>query len=1027
SVSFLIIDYIRKVMGYDTYDPTEQEAKRSSIEVRDYHERITNLQYLPSDEEVEFMWKHLPVQLDGEPSEKLNVSNYKGLERVETDRLRSGFCLIMGEGLTQKAPKIWKQLAKWGKEMNMEHWNFLEDFLKLQKKMKALEKKEEKKEDGGKLKPDYTYIKDMVAGRPVLGHPLRKGGFRLRYGRARNTGLSSCAINPATMVVLDDYIAIGTQLKMERPLKSTVISSCDSLEGPIVKLHDGSVLLLNDYEEAKKYNNDVEEIIFLGDILINYGDFLNRAHILVPPGYCEEWWLQELKNKVKDAKTLSSKIEENEDYCENLLNNFTTKVGFDVAKKISEIYNIPLHPRWTYHWSDINVETFKKILLWFNKVVIEKNKVILPLDYNLEEDIQKQDPKRGLELIGLPHQVVSKEYVVIKGDDAKAFCYILSNIKFADFQEENVLEIINSNCTTKIKDKSGLSIGTRMGRPEKAKMRKLKGNPHILFPVGEEGGKMRSLKCAIQKGKVEAQFPIFKCEKCNYETIYPYCEKCNCKTIKYTYISLIDKESKKVLKDEELIKEDELENRKKQLEENKEIKERPFKKNKLNIKEYLNYSLKRLGIKEYPEMIKGVRGTSNKDHTPENLAKGFLRSIHDIHVNKDGTVRYDMTEMAITAFKPREIGTSIEKLKELGYDEDIYGNELKNEDQILELRQQDVILPKGVASLEEGCDVIMFRVANFIDDLLEKFYKLPKFYNLKSKEDLVGHLVLGLAPHISAGMVARIVGFSETMGFYAHPVYHCAVRRDADGDEAAIILLTDALINFSKKYLPGHRGARQDAPLVMTPLINPNEVDDMVFDLDIVNEYPLEFYQACEQYKMPWDVKSIKKFGDNLGKPEQYFGIKFTHTVSSINKGSKCSAYKSIPTMQEKVLGQMQLAEKIRAVNESDVARLVVDRHFMRDIKGNLRKFSTQQFRCVDCNEKFRRPPLIGCCTKCSGKIIFTVSEGTIVKYLQPSLSLAEKFELPTHLRQSLNLTKMMIESIFGREEDKQEALGKWF
>ena len=61
------------------------------------------------------MWKHLPIQLDGEPSEKLNVSNYKGLERVETDRLRSGFCLIMGEGLTQKAPKLWKQILKWGR------------------------------------------------------------------------------------------------------------------------------------------------------------------------------------------------------------------------------------------------------------------------------------------------------------------------------------------------------------------------------------------------------------------------------------------------------------------------------------------------------------------------------------------------------------------------------------------------------------------------------------------------------------------------------------------------------------------------------------------------------------------------------------------------------------------------------------------------------------------------------------------------------------------------------------------------
>ena len=31
--------------------------------------------------------------------------------------------------------------------------------------------------------------------------------------------------------------------------------------------------------------------------------------------------------------------------------------------------------------------------------------------------------------------------------------------------------------------------------------------------------------------------------------------------------------------------------------------------------------LEKLGIKNPPELIKGVRGTSNKDHTPENLAR----------------------------------------------------------------------------------------------------------------------------------------------------------------------------------------------------------------------------------------------------------------------------------------------------------------------------------------------------------------------------------------------------------------------
>ena len=42
-------------------------------------------------------------------------------------------------------------------------------------------------------------------------------------------------------------------------------------------------------------------------------------------------------------------------------------------------------------------------------------------------------------------------------------------------------------------------------------------------------------------------------------------------------------------------------------------------------------------------------------------------AIYILFLNKDGTVRYDMTEMPMTHFKPVEIGTSVERLKELGY------------------------------------------------------------------------------------------------------------------------------------------------------------------------------------------------------------------------------------------------------------------------------------------------------------------------------------------------------------------------
>ena len=116
-----------------------------------------------------------------------------------------------------------------------------------------------------------------------------------------------------------------------------------------------------------------------------------------------------------------------------------------------------------------------------------------------------------------------------------------------------------------------------------------------------------------------------------------------------------------------------------------------------------------------------------------------------------------------------------------------------------------------------------------------------------------------------------------------------------------------------------------------------------------------------------------------------------------------------------------------KAVNEKDVATLVIEKHFLKDIKGNLRKFSQQQFRCVSCSEKFRRPPLKGICTKCNGKIIFTISEGSVIKYLEPSISLSEKYDIDPYLKQTLQILKMRVEAVFGKDKEKQEGLGKWF
>ncbi|MDD5177895.1 MAG: DNA polymerase II large subunit, partial [Candidatus Nanoarchaeia archaeon] len=755
-----LADYVRQKMNYDVYDPTEEEIKRMITEVADFHERINNLQYFPSEPEIDFMVRHLPVQIDGEPSEKLEVSNYKNLERIEANRIRNGIALVIGEGLTQKAAKFYNKFSKWKEDFGIKSMDFLAEFVELQKNIRAKAKGKSKSEE--LIKPDYGFIKDLVAGRPILTYPLRTGGFRLRYGRARTSGFSSDAIHPATMRILNDYLAVGTQLRTERPGKSTVLAACDKLEGPIVKLKNGDVVLVETEEEAISLRDKVEEIIFLGDMLINYGDFLDRGHKLIPCGYNEEW-----------HRAILEKIELKDVGVEELINNPYKKISGQEAVRISEKFKVPLHPRYTYHWKDITKKRLKTFVEWYKQADKRGDEIIFPLEYDLGEILEDADPKRTMELLGIPHKVIDKQVYVLK-DDGYVLQIILKDLTKIDFEKDDVLKIINGLVDFEIKDKSGHFIGARMGRPEKAKMRKLTGNPHALFPVGDEGGKMRNLQSALEKGKVNTAWPIFYCESCNHETIYPLCEVCNKKTKKKFYCSDCKtdyfepcRKKKKGFKDGQETE---------QLHIN-----HPYSSREVDIVHYFKYALAKTGMSYYKDLIKGVKGMWSDGKIPENLVKGILRSVYNIHVNKDGTVRYDMTETALTHFKLKEIGTSVEQIKKMGYVKDIYGREIVNEEQIIELKCQDVVLPACQNSLEEGADKILFRVGRFVDDLLENLYGLPRYYNFKTEKDVVGSLLIAMSPHTSAGNLCRVIGFSRTQGFYAHPLLHCMMRRDADG------------------------------------------------------------------------------------------------------------------------------------------------------------------------------------------------------------------------------------------------------
>ncbi len=653
STSVILSDYVRIKMGYAPYDPQEEEINRYVIEIQDYHERVTNLQYFPSEQEIRFLTSHLPVEVDGDPTEVIEVSNYKDLSRIETNLIRGGMALVVAEGLTQKAPKLWKRLSKWGKEFGLD-WSWLSEFIKLKEQIHSAHSSKAGKPGSAeqkKVKPNNTFIMDSVAGRPVLTHPLGTGGFRLRYGRTRLSGFSATALHPATLIVLDKYIAIGTQLKVERPGKAASVTICDRLEGPIVRLTSGDVLQFHTEEEARQLNPQVEKILFLGDILFNYGDFSENGQQLVPPGYCPEWWALEVEKAIHDTlgsldfKKASSLLTIPAERLRELLAD--PQVNFpswDEACRISTSVGVPLHPNYTWYWKCVSGSEVFTLKEWLKegKVKIENGeirKIILP--YYSSSDLYPRG-KAVLDNIGCPHKIISKEHVFIDQPEAVLLAHHFgfkdqASLESLSLSEQDVgskdgLEVIRSLSPLLLRDKAGTFVGARMGRPEKAKMRLMTGSPQVMFPVGEEGDRLRSFQAALQAGKITSRFPLFYCTLCKKDHIYRRCEDCqNMCVRRYHCRACGDLETET-------------------------CKHGPanfYKEKDIDINYYFTKAKERLQEQIHPDLIKGVRGTSNKEHLVEHLAKGILRAKYNIYVNKDGTTRYDCTELPLTHFKPK--------------------------------------------------------------------------------------------------------------------------------------------------------------------------------------------------------------------------------------------------------------------------------------------------------------------------------------------------------------------------------------
>ncbi len=984
AMSVLLADVVRRELGIGTYIPTDSEVERYKEEIPAY-KQLANLQYTPSGAEIELIARNCPVCINGEGTEREEVTGNRDLPRVETNQIRSGACLVMAEGLVLKAPKLMKHVDKLG----LEGWEFLGEFMKKGAKDDAGDGVAADPDALPEIPPIDKCVKDIIAGRPVFSHPSQRGGFRLRYGRSRTAGLAANAFSPATMALVDDFLAVGTQLKIERPGKGTLATPCDELEGPTVLTKRGDLVRVATMAQAKELRHAIDAIMDLGEILIPFGEFAENNALLPHASWVWEWWVQLHQDDTGDPDDVHRP---------------GTLSGEEMVS-LAESTNVPLHPDGTLLWHDLEPlevrslsEAIAKDGLWQDGglVVPATDEVhaslmrLLCLFTRHDEQLRIEEPLAvpllrclGLDLDADGHAKDAAVARVIRTPRAS----ILADPCQPDLdRHQPTVDLVGRLAGFKVMPRAPCRVGGRMGRPEKADVRKMTPPPHGLFPIGKSGGNQRLVGDAAAKGILDLELGERQCQQCGKKHWRTVCD-CGGHTV---------------------------------------YREPPPNSNvgfdrpttQVDVKAEVKRALEALGLRRLPDPTKAVVGVVNREKVPEILEKCILRAKHGLWVFKDGTVRYDMTDVPITHFRPREVRAPVERLREIGYTIDVAGNPLEDGEQLLELRVQDVVV-------SNGCGDYFLKVTHYVDELLETVYGLPRFYNCTTREDLIGHQMIGLAPHTSGGVLCRIVGFTRAQVHFGHPYFHAAKRRNCDGDEDACMMLLEGLLDFSRHFVPDRRGGLMDLPLVLTTRLDPNEIDKEAHNVDTLRRYPVAFYEATRKHAHPKDVAAIMGLVEQrVGTPEQYEGFGFTHDTHDISEGPAVSAYKTLGSMMDKMTAQMELARKIDAVDERDVGAKVIGTHFLPDLMGNLKAFSKQKVRCPLCNAKYRRMPLKGVCLQCSNpKLTLTVHEGSVRKYLQISKTVADRYNIDPYTKQRILLLEESVESVFNNDKVKKAKL----
>ena len=762
------------------------------------------------------------------------------------------------------------------------------------------------------------------------------GSFRFILGRAPNTGFGTAGFHPTAFEVLDNLLVTGTQVKIDS-LVTVRALPVDSIEPPIVKLHNGTVLALESNKKAREVKNQITKILSYGDILISAEDLPASEEFL--EGYTIEHWADQLK-----STRASTNIQDIPSVDKLLTDPFHTTPSFEEALEISRRLDIPMHPHYTYSWE----------LITLRDLIDLKTETIFNSAHPSEIRFSNTPRTKSiLEKLLLPH-TIEDNIIIAENDHTKAISYILSSIHTDDVKTfTSMHDLITAQTGIQFKQKTETNVQVTIAGPEISTNRSLQPPAHSIFPVGRTSYSRDIIVACNTITKTE--LPKYLCKQCKATTPYPVCSTCRTTSTQlfhcpYCATSSDTTQCKKCGR--AAVR---------------------FDATPINLQQILNSAIEEAQIRPYAP-LRGIDKARGPQRKVERLEKGILRQRHNLFVFKDGTIRFSITNAPLTHFTPKMIGTDPATLRQLGYTSDVNGNQTIDENSLLVLRPQDVVIPYTAADY-------LRRTADFIDETLKKLYKIRPFYDFKNLNDLIGHLIVGISPATSIGLIGRIIGFVDASVCYAHPAWHAAKEHNASADD--ITLFMDVLLNFSPQFLSYQNGDFFGAPILLVPILDP---DDSIV---ITRRKPTDVIDQPRRARLKME--------------DFFFTCDFTYPTSVLSTSHAKSSYFDL-SLKERIQTQLSIIDKATCIDADRAANEILQNAAGRIVLDLIQQYTTQRFKCKNCGETYRRPTMKGLCLTCEKQLQPTMSSETIESLVTLGNSIASRYKLSRDTQEQLTL-----------------------